>query len=616
MPGLAEESEDRRRAAPILRVARNSPFLMISLAVHALALLLLGYVTSREVEKPLPPMELTMEEAIVMPQELTVLRREPRVFGTGGSSSSGTGAGAGEGFESAVQGTELANVGKLDPLGLRALRQGSAGDFEGLAGAKFEIAPGKGERSIGGAMDQFAISTLNAMEDGKTLVVLLIDQSRSIVYGDLPRLVERMDSYFAEVEKNLTEDVRDRGRWVVVAYGRDYRYICEPSAELDQVKNALRDVQVDTSGVENVGAAVLASLDKYGNSGYKHILIAALTDEAGDDIEDPAVLETVIRALRAKRAHFYVFGYESVFAARLKHIRFKLDPGLVRGSDRVAIRGFEGRVIDGWADGGPESPLPELWWGTNWYNWRAWGGSISNIPSGFGMYGLNRIVLATDGLYFLLRSESRYDEQKLYGQYRPDICTIPEYGGRMDSSPLRHELVRTWALMGDSYMPYDLRSNDVVIRGLKDSMEGREFCIAQASKLQKLLVETKPEGPNWKRWQAHTELTIAELLRLRFMLGQYRERLQYEWLSHGRMLPVDRRILMTRGIVPDDYLGPEQAGMEYELALQQINRIIEDHRGTPWETVALRMRNDLFPWRCAFAGLPSSSGPSPPGLEF
>jgi hypothetical protein len=514
-------------------------------------------------------------------------------------------------------------IARINPMGLeRATAPGSMDDLGGLDEARFiPIGSGRGE-GHSGAVDEFAIATLRSLEQGRTLVVLLIDQSRSVLYGDLPKIIERMDHYFSEIDANLIEHLRDRGRWVVVGFGRSARVICEPTYDLNTVKQALRAVEVDPSGVENTGQALDLVLARYGGAGYKRMLIGAITDEAGDDIINPALLERLIVRMREANANFYVFGYEAVFSARKKHVSFVLDPKVVRGADREAIRGFEGRTIYGWEDAGPECPRPELWWATDWYNWNNWGGSINGILSGFGMYGLNRMVLATRGMYFLLGNESKYDKDKLYAGYRPDICSILQYEQRMAEIPLRRALYQVWREMGTYYMGNDLRSPQQIEAALDKSARARTYCMAQASELKKLLDEGPPAGPNPTRWEAQAAVTIAELLRFRFMLGQYYGALLQTYQKAGRIVPPGKRYVFGRGKAPDDYVGPKEAKEEYDMAHYYIQKVLDRHKGTPWEVLAVRIRADIYPWKCSIVDLPAppppgyTAPPSPPSLAF
>jgi hypothetical protein len=133
-----------------------------------------------------------------------------------------------------------------------------------------------------------------------------------------------------------------------------------------------------------------------------------------------------------------------------------------------------------------------------------------------------------------------------------------------------------------------------------------------------MVESSKPVGINWTRWEAHAQLTLAELLRFRFMLGQYHEVLRQSWDRMGRVMPPKKRLVFTHGKVPEDWVGPKQAKEEYDAALQYIERVINMHRGTPWEEAAKRLQAGVAPWKCELTDVPGpgGGGPGPPSLAF
>ena len=617
----AEQAAGRSEAGnPVTNFVRNSPFLFISLIFHVVVLAVLAFITAKEPEPVQRRITIEMEDIQEDQMQPQPLEEEVNLTTAATSGAlSGRGSVGEESHEAAASSAENVSVEKLDIMGVQsAVRKGEAGQFEGQGGDDFGLAASTGRGGgVGGAVDKFAVATINSVANGRTLIVLMIDRSRSVIYGDLPRLIERMDHYFEEIDKNLPTELFGQGRWQVVSYGQKPTFKGKPSSNLDYVKNALKSVKVGTSGKENVGAAIQAVLGQYGKAGFKNILIAAMTDESGDDVNNPVLLQRIIKRMRATNTRFYVFGYESVFAARKKRVQLKLDPKQMRGEDRNAIRGFEGRTIWGWADGGPESPRPELWWGQNWYRWAHWGATLNSLPSGFGMYALNRMVLATGGTYFVLKKESDYDQEKLYAKYKPDICSKFTYDRRTDSNRLRKVLGEVWGEMGTFYLHYDLRTQKQVSHFLEGAKHGRNYCIQRAKQIDSLIKNSRPQGHNWTRWIAHAELTRAELLRLRFMLGQYYAAVSSERAQYGGNLRErKKRIIVRRGKAPDDYHGPRQAKQEHDLAKQFIQLVAERHKGTPWEVLAKRMQKNLYPWKTTLEDYPPKAPPQPPSLSF
>ncbi len=614
----------------VMEFVRNSPFLLLSLGFHLVVLLLLAFITAQEPQPPQEKITVKMEEIQSEEMKPQPVQHEKKLStaATSGAMSGRGSSGEGESHNKAAKSAESVQAKNVNVMGMQtAVSGGNSGDFEGQGGSGFELAAGKGRGGgVAGAVDKFAVATINAIANGKTLVVLMIDRSRSVIYGDLPQLIDRMNHYFDEIDKNLPVELTGQGRWQVVSYGRKAKFRGQPSANLNYVKQALASVEVDGSGVENVASGVNLVLDRFADSDYENILIACMTDECGDDVQDPVVLERTTNRMRKNNARFFVFGYEAVFAARKKRVRVKLDEELMdslQGDDRAALRGFEGATLRGTNDAGPAAPREELWWGNNWHRWRRWGATLNGIRSGFGMYALNRMTLATHGTYFVMEKESDFDMDKMFAKYFPDVCSKFKYDKRMKQVALRRTLKETWEQIGRFYLGGQMRRDGKVNENLRMAKHGRQYCIKQAKKIHNLINSSKPRGENWTRWVAHAELTRAELLRLRFMLGQYYMALSAAVQEHGLNLRQrKKRYLVRKGKAPVDYKGPKQAEREYNLAKDFIQICIERHKNTPWEVLAKRMKRKIFPWRVVFKDLPPPStgggggGPNPPSLAF
>ena len=614
------------KSGPWVTLAKDSPFLMISLGVHIAILILFAFITAVQPQAPKQAIAIQMEELKTDEVKMQPLQREENLASLSDGSSMLVGAGAqGESLQTATKQTVKMQVPRVNILGLRApTGAGNGGDFTGNEGEGCgALVPGTGGTGVGGAVDEFAVITLNCMMQGKTMVVLIIDQSPSVLYGDLPRIIERMDHYFDEISKNLPRQMEGRGQWVVMQFGKTATFACKPSTDLEYIKNALRSVESDRSGVENTGLAVGKALEDYGKAGQKYLLIAVMTDEAGDDIENPALLEHLIERMRQLKAQFFVFGYEASFCTRLKEV--SVPAAAFRGRDLAEFKAFadaskkklEEISVRGWAEGGPECPRPELWWTENWSNWQTWGGSFNNIPSGFGMYALNRMALATGGIYFLLRPESKYDEEKLYARYKPDICSVLQYKKRMQEVDLRRTLEATWVQIGQFHLGNDLRDAEQVQQAMAKAIAGRTFCISRAEQLKSLSQNSKPVGDNWGRWLAHADVTVAELLRFRFMLGQYHEVLRAQWQKAKGQMPEGKRLVFSQGRAPDDFVGADAAKKEYDEAAQYIELVTDKHKGTPWEIMGQRLRQGLHPWKCDMVDVPKPQPPpaTPPPVQ-
>ncbi len=624
---------------PVAEFVRNSPFLALSLLFHFVVLLLLTFFTAQNPEPPREKIEVPLAELKTPDPErprpeiedhpLDENATEQALEGRGGRS----GPSKTNSHEEAKKRTAPVDSGPVDagPM-VSTIGPGDPRDLDTIDDDKaFDRVMPRGPSTMNKAVDKFALATINEIADGKTLVVLMIDRSRSIVYDDLPQLTDRMNHYFDEIDKNLPIPLTGQGHWQVLSYGRKAQFKGQPSANMNYIKTALGSVEVDGSGVENVASGVNRVIDRFGDSEYENIVIACMTDECGDDIQNRVVLEQSINRMRKHDVRFFVFGYEAVFAARKKRVSLKLDKELLnnlQGADRASLRGFEGRWLRGWNDAGPAAPRPELWWGENWHHWRRWGATLNGIRSGFGMYALNRMTLRTRGTYFILRKKEEmkhtYDREKMLASYFPDTCSKFIYEKRNKQIPLRKVLQETWKKIARYYLSGHMRTDDAVKKNLRMAEGGRQYCITQARKLHKLINQSESRGRNWERWIAHAELTRAELLRLRFMLGQYHLTLRNSAKKHGYGLRErKKRYIMRRGKIPVDYKGPEQAEKEYHQAQQFIQLCIDKHQGTPWGILAKRMKRKIFPWKATFKDWRKPTPPTrntnrepiPPGVE-
>ena len=463
----------------------------------------------------------------------------------------------------------------------------------GAAGAAEE-----GGQDLAGAAGQFAIESLNGAAKGKTLVILLIDRSRSIVNKDLPIVAERMNHYFRQT-RHLKEEHKGRLEWALYAYGKDAALTVAATGDRDAVMKGLMEIEADTSGEENVLAAVNAALDKYGDGGYKHVLMAVLTDERGTDTQNDVLLEKTLARLKKSGARLFVFGREANFGTKRKRVWIET----------------KGQRYWSFSEQGPECPEPQLWQEATWWGW--WVSDTSNIPSGFPMYALNRLVLASGGTYFLLVPESKYDERKLLMHYAPDVCSRAQYAKRIENNALKKELAAAWKEIAKMHFLHDFREEEQIDREMVRAARLREYCEKQANRIAYLRRHTPPSGRNRRRWLAHADVTYCQLLRLKFLYGQYRHALT-EFDNHAQYkgrIPENKR-LITHGIKTGGrYRGGRAAVDEMDQLKMALEYAFQQHRDTPWEVLLRKMSgcvNGSFIWKITDLPKPGGNGYEPP----
>lgn len=572
---------------------KDSPFWIVSIALHVVVFIILAAFIMAPPVKQKPRVLLNVEEVEVTKEIQPMVREDNLAENTTAAAASGFQTA--ETLQSAMSETKDVQVEALDVMGIRSvMKSGSRGEFDGTGNDQgLNLIGQTGVASLQGAVDQFAIETLNSISKGQTLVILLIDESRSIVNKDLPIIVQRMDHYFKQISLNLRPDQMTRGHWAVISYGAKPTLRGPPSSDLEQTKAALRRVEVDASGDENVLAAVNYALDQYGGKA-KYTLIAALTDEIGSDTGNSNLLEATIARLRKYGARFYVFGREANFGNPYQEVEVE----------------FGGKKYRSPADMGPESPRDELWRDPIHGAW--WQADSRNLPSGFPMYALNRMCLATDGIYFLLEAQSKYDERKLYALYYPDSVSRARYDAMMKENPLRRELAETWTKMGQLSFQWDFRKVDQVDKAMDSAEKNAAWCYKQAVELRRLKLSTPPEGRNWTRWMAHADVTVAQLLRLRHMYSQYRWALM-DFKATQKTIPENKRLICIGVNTGGQVRGGRQGVQDVEDTKAAIQYAFDQHKGTPWETLCRRLSGAVFGsfiWK--IDELPKPGGPYVP----
>ena len=124
-------------------------------------------------------------------------------------------------------------------------------------------AAGEGTTGALGAIDRLTNEILNSLEQRKTLVVWLFDQSASLsrqreeIHGRLHRIYEEL-GLLEQADNPAFKRHRDKPLLTsIFAFGKSVQMITEKSTDdIDEIKQAVDSIELDNSGVENVFAAV------------------------------------------------------------------------------------------------------------------------------------------------------------------------------------------------------------------------------------------------------------------------------------------------------------------------------------------------------------------------
>lgn len=496
-------------------------------------------------------------------------------------------------------------------------------------------AAGEGTTGAAGAIDRITHEILLSMEERKTLVVWLFDQTESLI-PQRQAIRDRFVKIYQElgvVESSGNEAFakHDNKPLIssIVGFGNAVKFMTEkPTDNLTELKKAVAELPKDDSGTENVFTAIFEAAKRYASFRYtsgdrpnpdRNVMIVVFTDEAGTDVGKS---EEAIRMCRRWAMPVYVIGVPAPFGrqeAKMKWVdpdpRYNQEPrwGLV--------------------EQGPESYRPEqvkLSFRGSWLDEEL-------LDSGFGPYALTRLCVETGGIYFavhpnrnLSRSVSRgetaayssylskFFDPEVMRRYRPEYVSIPEYEKRVRENKARTALIQAAAGSSELSGMANPRLNFIKTdeaefsRILSEAQQAAALIEPRINALYQTLVqgEADRDKETMARWQAGYDLAMGRVLAVKVRTESY-----------NAMLATAKR-----GLKPSDpknntwVLRPSEemsAGSSFvklaEKAKMYLSRVVKDHPNTPWAELAQReLQEPLgWTWKDRYTDLAPKKAPNP-----
>ncbi len=604
------EKEKEKDKGPKLR-GRNrkpkrqfdAPAWVVSAIVHISLLVGLGAITlAPQAAQALKDLNTSLVSNSGSANELTPIMADPsdapRDQAVGDITATSTGpssglaaAGIGAGVPSATPRVGVgATIGERNSLpsvkvvpqvsGLAMLPSAPTRDLGGGGGAipgdvTFEAG------DVGVALNQVAREILRHLADHKLTVVWMFDESGSMK-DDQQAVKAKFDRLANELRDNIDPSKKAAGalNYVVVGFGENIHYEVEkPTTDVDAVGKAIDHLRVDDSGIENTMHAVGDVINKYGRlvTKERRILIVLVTDESGDD---GAYIEEVRQAAVSKSVPIYIIGRQSLFGYDRAHIRY-VDP-VTKDVYWPTIRR------------GPETADIEL------LQWDGLHERWDEQPSGFGPYELARLAKSTGGIYFLLPSEEnmrvRTREQaysiKTMKEYVPDYESRVTYSENRAKSEFRRNLYEiiqvTKGFPFRRHFPVEpgamieaINAEYPIVTERLNILIGIEKRLRSMAKLR----EREPE----KRWQAHYDLMLAEIMTYQIKAYEYRACLEEMAKTPPKPKTMPNPSMIVEWVLDhsQDRKAPkDRTEKVYAEAITLLKKVIERHPKTPWADLA------------------------------
>jgi len=494
---------------------------------------------------------------------------------------------------------------------------------EVATGLKFsELLPVKGyvgesTRGATGAIDRITHEILLSMQERRTLVVWFFDQSASLmrerqaIHDRFDRVYEELGVLQAAGNPAFRQQASKPLLTAMVAFGKQVTYpLGDPTDNLTEIKDALKNIARDDSGHERVFEAVYKSTNKFksyresGTDGEpkRNVMFIVVTDEAGDD---QSGLEPTIKICNRHAIPVYVVGVPAPFGRKITQVKW-VDPDPK----------FDQSAQWGEVSQGPESFLPER------IKLHFSGSREDQAPisSGFGPFALTRLTIETGGQYIpvhpnrqvgkdLKRSDTaayaayfkRFFDPQRMRLYQPDYVSSQEYMRRINGNKMRSSLMqaaaKSWLTpMAEPQVRFVKRDEATFSTMLSEAQKGAAILEPRVNQLYQVLKLGESERPqeNSARWQAGYDLAMGRVMAVKARTEAYNAMLA----KAKRGLKFKNPKSNTWILQPADELTVgSQLSKTGDKAKEYLARVVEEHAGTPWALLAQRELDQQIGWK-------------------
>lgn len=453
-----------------------------------------------------------------------------------------------------------------------------------------------------GVMDRLTFEIRQSVKERQTLVIWIFDAS-----GSMKERRSEIAKRFSTVYKQLEQEKATDGLYTaVVSYGEKVNILTpEPVQDIQPLLGIVEKIPDDMSGKEVVFSAVGTAVEKWRtfrkNDGTWNKLVFVVTDERGDDAEQH--LESVIASCKRAKTRVFTVGDAAIFGQQKGFVKWVYEDGF---EDYIEV------------DQGPETAFPEGLQLPSWGEGNDW--QLNLMSASYGPYGLTRLSAETGGMY-LISAESRGHtfDKEIMRNYSPDYRPMRQAEEDIRKNAAKAALVSTANLTySDKNGIRNLPVPTMVFAAYNDNILRTEIVEAQKPvaqvdyDLKRLLSglessEKDRDKIREPRWRAAFDLAMGRLLALRARYFGYNNMLAAMRTSPKTFAqPINNEWRL----VPSNQVDSIDVKKVSEKAKKYLQRVVDEHPGTPWALIAEReLRLDMgWSWQ-------ESARPVPPGMD-
>lgn len=603
---------------------RDAPAFLVSLVFHLVVLLVLGLLPlampDRQITLVIPPPEddLLIED-LQMPKDFSISDRLSLEVGTPSVADFQMAQSMAErvsevpNIPSPIEITYVEHRGVDTNFEIQIATGHQFSDNVTVKGST-----GEAVADVHGAMDRLTYEILRSLEDRKTLVVWLFDQSGSLkrqrqeIYDRFDRIYEELGVIEAAGNPAFAKHQDKPLLTSIVAFGQAIRLMTrEPTDDLGAIKAAVAAIEDDESGIERVFSAVHMSVDRYRHFRLRHpvtnqpernVMIIVFTDERGDDLDGA---EPTIDLCRRYGVPVYVVGSPAPFGRIETYMKW-VDPDPQ----------YDQTPQWGVVDQGPESLMLER------LNLRTGSSAdeLQTIDSGFGPFHLTRLCYETGGIFFsvhpnrnvyreLTRGETspftahikHFFDPHVMRRYRPEYVSRSQYLRQAQANPSRAALLaaanQSWnTSIENARLRFIRRDQTSLARAFsearKDTAQAQSHLMELYATLQ--AAEAARDRESTPRWQAGYDLAMGQVLSALARTEARAAMLTQAIAGMGFTNPSNNTWVLEPVNRENDDLA---SGQVVAKARSYLQRVIDQHPDTPWALIARHELLGPVGWR-------------------
>ncbi len=599
----------------------ETPFWVLSLLVHvALLLVLASIFVRRQINEPI---------SVIVPQPVETLLDESPLYDVEYDEQDTIGSNDSDNFQAVLQmaptvdeivDVELDVEQEIRDLGDIQMSEYIPEEQHAMEVNSIAVKGIAGHATTGtsGAIDRITHEILLSLEERKTLVIWMFDQSASLLKqrDEVVRRFDRVYSQLDAIEQSGGEAFKKYDDLPlltqVYAFGESLNpMLPKPTADIETIKQAVRSIKTDGSGIENVfGSVAQAGLDnqRYSKvnrrtgSKSRNVMMIILSDESGDDILN---LDAAIDICRKNQMRVYVIGVPAPFGRQNTFVKWvDPDPQYDQSVQWAPVRQ------------GPESIMPErikLHFARNEQEEEL-------FDSGFGPFGLTRLCFQTGGVYFTVHPNRKTDRRvprwetstysahlsqffapEVMRRYRPDYVSVKQYHENLRKNQARFSLVEAAKLSRVRPMrPPQLRFEKLDEARFTNEVFRAQRAAAVIEPKMTQLYETLKRGERDRdnevsaRWKAGFDLAMGRVLAVKIRAESYNAMLAMAKTKLKFSDPKNNTWILRPA---DEISTGSQAEKQADKAKMYLNRVVQQHPDTPWAMLAQRELSVPMGWK-------------------